>query len=61
MPQMSGSDATRAIRKFLNDRGVPRNDQPFICLLTAYQDASFQNRAIESGMDACGMKPIFKD
>ena len=41
MPQMSGPDATRAIREFLNDRGVPRNDQPFICLLTAYQDIGY--------------------
>ena len=61
MPQMNGPDSTRAIRQFLNDRGVPRNNQPFICLLTAYQDVSYQNLSIESGMDACAMKPIFKN
>ena len=36
MPDLDGPGVTRAIRKFLTDSGVAREQQSFICCMTAY-------------------------
>ena len=61
MPECNGPEATRQIRELLNERGVPKKDQPFICLLTAYVEKKFHIKAMEAGMDCSVPKPIFKD
>ena len=61
MPDCNGPEATKRIREFLNQRGIPRKKQPYICLLTAYSGKSYKKNAIESGMDACLNKPVFKN
>ena len=61
MPILDGPRATILIRNLLSDRGISREDQPFICCISAYSEKNFQDKAIEAGMDYFLTKPIFKD
>lgn len=49
------------MRKMLNEKEIARNNQPFIALLTAYQETRFHKRAKVMGVDVSLVKPIFKD
>ena len=46
MPTLDGPGATVAIRDYLNKQGFPRQQQPYICCLTAYSEKSFYDSAI---------------
>ena len=61
MPVLDGPTATKAIRNYLEQNGISREQQPFICCMSAYPEQSFQIAAINSGMDQYLTKPIFKD
>ena len=53
MPEMNGLDATRRIRA-----ETPPERQPYIIALTADAAEGYEQRCIESGMDAFVVKPI---
>ncbi len=51
MPDINGPEASKRIREFLTERGIPRKSQPYICLLTAYSGKKYHENALEAGMD----------
>ena len=40
---------------------MSKKDQPFVCMMTAYQEKAFQDVAIDSQANLFMSKPIFKD
>ena len=60
MPECDGPSSTNLIRRFLGDTQA-REEQPFICFLTAYTDGEFQKIAEMAGSDYFIKKPIFKN
>ena len=56
MPIYDRPSATREIRRFLSENQP--DHQPFICILTAYTDQSYQDMAIKAGSDDFATKPI---
>jgi CheY-like chemotaxis protein len=61
MPDCDGLEATRQIRKLLQKHSIEKQNQPHICLLTAYGDRKVKANAFEAGMDSHAHKPIFKN
>lgn len=61
MPVCDGATATKAIRSLLTKKGYSREQQPFICCLSAYSEQEFKDIAFGSGMDLFLTKPIFKN
>ena len=59
MPFCDGPTATRQIRELIDGHF---NDlkQPFICVLTAYNDENTRKVAEEAGCDKFFVKPVFK-
>ncbi len=58
MPVMNGYDATKAIRAFEQDKGLPRNT---IIACTADALLEHKGKSIETGMDAHLSKPIKRE
>ena len=56
MPEMDGPMVVQEIHKILAD--YSDIEIPYICCVTAYAEASFKARAIESGMDYYITKPV---
>lgn len=54
MPEMDGPNTARAIRELLKDCLI----EPVICCCTAYTLASFEQIALEAGMDRFLTKPV---
>lgn len=56
MPEMDGPTTSREIyRLYADDKNI---QMPYICCCTAYAEASFKTKAIESGMDYLLTKPV---
>ena len=55
MPVMDGYEATRCIRKFLHQEGIP---QPIIVAVTGHSEQSYVERAINGGMNMVLSKPV---
>lgn len=55
MPVMDGFEATKAIRKYLSEKGAK---QPFNVALTAYNTSGFEEKCREAGMDRFLAKPL---
>ena len=59
MPECDGPTATAAIRNYLNEVGQGKY-QPIICILTAYSERTYLDKANEAGSSCYYVKPIFK-
>ena len=57
MPICDGPHAAKKIREYLQQVGGGR---PYICCVSSYQDQSFKDVAVASGMDEFITKPIPK-
>ena len=60
MPVYNGIQATLKIRTFLKET-APSLPKPYICCLTSYDEEELKKEALEAGMDAYTIKPIFKN
>ena len=58
MPEMDGLTAVKKIRKLLKLSNINDSQQPYICCCTAYNEAAFKKKAIDTGMDHFMAKPI---
>lgn len=59
MPEMDGPQVAIEIRRMLNKSILTTSSKsPFICCCTAYAEASFRGKAIDSGMDHFLTKPF---
>ena len=61
MQTMSGLEVAQQIRTFLSDLGVERQNQPYIALLSSFELEKKDMERIESQVDICLTKPIFKN
>ena len=61
MPGEDGPTTCQRIRNMLQESNIARERQPFIAMLTAYQETRFHKRAKDKGFDVSLVKPIFKD
>ena len=60
MPILDGIKTTKLIIRFMKERGLdPRNlsECPYICCLSAYDDARYIEKAINAGMHNFMTKP----
>ena len=55
MPEMDGLEATRRIRAFEAENGLPR---AALLMVSANAAAEFQKEAIQAGADECVSKPV---
>ena len=60
MPECDGPTSSQIMRDLFATAGIPRKDQPYIALLTAFTDKEFHEVALQKQMDAFYIKPIFK-
>ena len=66
MPEMDGPQTTERILELFRDNPMlsgennENNNVPFICCCTAYDDISYQRKAMKSGMSKFLTKPISK-
>ena len=59
MPEMDGPALALAIRSLLQESVIPRSEKtPYLCCVTAYASPSFEQRALEAGMDRFLTKPL---
>ena len=61
MPGIDGPSATQIIRKDLSMSGNYTDRDPYICLITAYGEEKFHQKALDAGMNTTMVKPIFKN
>ena len=57
---MDGPTCCLQVKELLTERGYDEEELPYICILTAYQEKSFENIAIQSQANLFLTKPIFK-
>lgn len=55
MQDIDGPQIARVITELAANRGI---EKPFICCFTAYSEATFKTKALESGMDIFLVKPM---
>ena len=62
MSDLDGPQVASAIREhFETSDWLCTRHRPYICCVTAYQEASFKNKAFSSGMDRFVSKPVSND
>lgn len=64
MPDMDGPAVAALIRQMLDnidDIFTAEYQRPYICCCTAYDEAGFKSKALESGMDKFISKPVKDD
>jgi CheY-like chemotaxis protein len=59
MPKLNGMEATKAIRKFLDSRGLTPSEQPKIFGLTGHATQEYHDQGLESGMNQVISKPLY--
>lgn len=55
MPEMDGPEVSRRIREMTDARNLR---QPVIICCSAYDDAAYQDKAIQAGMNSYFVKPV---
>jgi len=55
MPQMDGYQATKNIREYCDQEGIP---QPYIAAVTGHTEEQYIKQALDSGMNKVFSKPI---
>ena len=55
MQDIDGPQIARMIIELAANKGI---EKPFICCFTAYSEANFKTKALESGMDIFLVKPM---
>ena len=59
MPIMSGIEATKQIREYLDQQGVNRESQPKILGVTGHVGDQYKTEGIKAGMDEIYSKPLY--
>ena len=58
MPEMNGPTAVKKMKKLFERSGFKRDQQPYICCCTAYDEATYKKNAEDVGMDHYMVKPV---
>ena len=59
MPILDGIEATEKIRTYLNQKDIPRENQPVIVGITGHVFDEYMAAGIKAGMDDIYSKPLY--